>query len=829
MSDKGESSRYKGWLWKWTNYVKGYQKRWFVLSNGLLSYYKSQAEVSVACRGTVILAGATIVTEDSCHFTISNGSAHRYHLKAGSEVERQKWITALELAKSVSTSLLDSEESSDGEASPPNSARRSVSSIDRPSSSSKSKNAGQDTANETSDENKQIKATLVPLEVKLTDLETCNKLIGKHGAALLGALAELENLDKQKSGQSSANLTKLKAVNERAMLFRITSSAMISSCNEFLQVAKVQSKKWQKMLTHERDQRLRLEETVETLAKQHNSLERALNASTGPPISSGSGGPADNPDKNKEDSTLGTAPMATPYEAISDEEEEDDEFVDAYDEAFQEMDEAQVEDSPSTETDAENYDQQSVTPSSGASSDDMPESTKDKKTHRTRIPFKPNYKLNLWSIMKNCIGRDLSKIPMPVNFSEPLSMLQRITEDMEYADILDRAARLTDSCEQLAHVAAFSISSYSTTLFRTNKPFNPLLGETYEFDMVDELGYRCLVEQVSHHPPSAAMHVESPKTADHGGWSFWQQVTLASKFRGKYLSITPIGTCHLKFHRTGHHYTWNKVTITVHNIIVGKLWVDQSGESDFVNHVTGDKCKITFFPYSYFSRDVPRKVSGTVIDKDGNERFSVFGTWDAAMKYKKIDKITPKSQQETLMLWQKFPLPPLSEKMYYFTRLALILNEPLEGTAPTDSRLRPDQRKMEDCAWDEANKVKLELEEKQRFRRKMRELVEASRKDQGLPQEPYKPRWFKKILCPLKDEEAYVFNNEYWQAKEKQDWRGITDIFDLSKESSADDSNIPSSSTVSAQRTDLTKSASEGGITPSFTKQPVSSQDDGVL
>lgn len=71
------------------------------------------------------------------------------------------------------------------------------------------------------------------------------------------------------------------------------------------------------------------------------------------------------------------------------------------------------------------------------------------------------------------------------------------------------------------------------------------------------------------------MHVESPKTTDHGGWTFWQQVTLASKFRGKYLSITPIGTCHLKFHRTGHHYTWNKVTITVHNIIVGKLWVDQ--------------------------------------------------------------------------------------------------------------------------------------------------------------------------------------------------------------------------------------------------------------
>lgn len=37
------------------------------------------------------------------------------------------------------------------------------------------------------------------------------------------------------------------------------------------------------------------------------------------------------------------------------------------------------------------------------------------KKRRTRIPDKPNYSLNLWSIMKNCIGKELSKIPMPVS------------------------------------------------------------------------------------------------------------------------------------------------------------------------------------------------------------------------------------------------------------------------------------------------------------------------------------------------------------------------------------------------------------------------------
>lgn len=73
--------------------------------------------------------------------------------------------------------------------------------------------------------------------------------------------------------------------------------------------------------------------------------------------------------------------------------------------------------------------------------DASPKANASKRQRRTRVPDKPNYPLNLWSIMKNCIGKDLSKIPMPVNFSEPLSMLQRLTEDYEYADILDVAAK----------------------------------------------------------------------------------------------------------------------------------------------------------------------------------------------------------------------------------------------------------------------------------------------------------------------------------------------------------------------------------------------------
>lgn len=42
--------------------------------------------------------------------------------------------------------------------------------------------------------------------------------------------------------------------------------------------------------------------------------------------------------------------------------------------------------------------------------------------------------------------------------------------------------------------------------------------------------------QVSHHPPAAAHHVYSRR-----GWTLWQDITISSKFRGKYLSIMPLG------------------------------------------------------------------------------------------------------------------------------------------------------------------------------------------------------------------------------------------------------------------------------------------------
>lgn len=53
------------------------------------------------------------------------------------------------------------------------------------------------------------------------------------------------------------------------------------ACRDFLALAETHSRKWQRALQYEQEQRVHLEETIEQLAKQHNSLERAFRSAPG--------------------------------------------------------------------------------------------------------------------------------------------------------------------------------------------------------------------------------------------------------------------------------------------------------------------------------------------------------------------------------------------------------------------------------------------------------------------------------------------------------------------------------------------------------------------
>lgn len=57
--------------------------------------------------------------------------------------------------------------------------------------------------------------------------------------------------------------------------------------------------------------------------------------------------------------------------------------------------------------------------------------------------------INLWNILRNNIGKDLSKVSMPVELNEPLNTLQHMCEELEYTELLDRAADTEDPYERM--------------------------------------------------------------------------------------------------------------------------------------------------------------------------------------------------------------------------------------------------------------------------------------------------------------------------------------------------------------------------------------------
>ncbi|XP_053876115.1 oxysterol-binding protein-related protein 3 isoform X1 [Malaclemys terrapin pileata] len=344
--------------------------------------------------------------------------------------------------------------------------------------------------------------------------------------------------------------------------------------------------------------------------------------------------------------------------------------------------------------------------------------------------------ISLWNILRNNIGKDLSKVAMPVELNEPLNTLQRLCEELEYSELLDKAAHTPNSFERMVYVAAFAASAYASSYYRAgSKPFNPVLGETYECVREDK-GFQFFSEQVSHHPPISACHAESVNFA------FWQDVRWKNKFWGKSMEIVPIGTTHVTLPAFRDHFEWNKVTSCIHNILSGQRWIEHYGEI-IIKNLNDDTClcKLTFIKAKYWNPNM-HEIEGSVIDRDGKVVHRLFGKW-----HESIYCGTPSSPT---CIWRANPMPKDYEQCYGFTQFALELNELDPQTRPflppTDTRFRPDQRFLEEGNIEGAEMQKQRIEQLQRERRKVLEENNLE----------HQPRFFRKST-----DDSWVSNGTY--------------------------------------------------------------------
>ncbi len=377
---------------------------------------------------------------------------------------------------------------------------------------------------------------------------------------------------------------------------------------------------------------------------------------------------------------------------------------------------------------------------------------------------------SLVSFMRKNVGKDLSTISMPVTANEPISALQRFAEAVEYSALLDDAAKKPrSSIERLIYVTAFAVSILSSIRVKERairKPFNPMLGETFELVREDR-GLRFLAEKVSHRPVRLAYQAES----EH--WTLTQSPSPTQKFWGKSAELITEGKTRVILHSTGDRFSWVPGSSFLRNIIAGEKYVEPVGNMTIVNEATGEKAVVTFKTKGMFSGR-SEDVAVQTYDSYGDEQpLGLVGKWTSSLTATENGN----SRANEHPIWSVAELVPDAAKRYGFTTFAASLNEitPIEKgkLPPTDSRLRPDQRAAEDGDFDEAEMLKGKLEEAQRKRRKTLE-------DEG---RSWTPVWFEKVEGGDGSGEevwvAKVGQDSYWEKRNNSEWDEVEKIFDL--------------------------------------------------
>ena len=97
----------------------------------------------------------------------------------------------------------------------------------------------------------------------------------------------------------------------------------------------------------------------------------------------------------------------------------------------------------------------------------------------------------IWQILKDMVGKDITKYSMPVFVNEPLSNIQKYSEILCFNDLLQKASEQESSMMRLVYVSVYSAAKFYLIHNRLQKPFNSLLGETFE---VVTPNYRALSE-----------------------------------------------------------------------------------------------------------------------------------------------------------------------------------------------------------------------------------------------------------------------------------------------------------------------------------------------
>ncbi|XP_019936748.1 oxysterol-binding protein-related protein 9 isoform X3 [Paralichthys olivaceus] len=593
----------EGPLSKWTNVMKGWQYRWFVLdyNAGLLSYYTSKDKMMRGSRrGCVRLRGAVIGIddEDDSTFTITVDQK-TFHFQARDADEREKWIHALE--GTILRHTLQLREAETG---------------------------------------------FVP------SVQDFDKKLAEADAYLQILIDQLKLFDEKiKDCKEDESRRKIENLKE-------TTCSMVESikhCIVLLQIAKDQSNEQQHangLISTINPVDGIFQPTLDTPV-----VNTTMPTQTTLPTGSGPSGPSSG--------VTSPALIPLPSHSVPDfsYSSSEDEFYDA-DEFYQSTTSPKHCIDPSGPAAAQplsNEDTALKRPdtteslnssmSNGTTEADPFDSHDDRDDDGEGESVEEHKSVIMHLLSQVRLGMDLTKVVLPTFILERRSLLEMYADFFAHPDLFVSIAEQPEPRERMVQVVKWYLSAFHAGRKGSvaKKPYNPILGEVFycHWDLPTEAeepspptetisegpvpwsssNSVCFVaEQVSHHPPISAFYAECLNKKIQFNAHIWTK----SKFLGMSIGVHNIGQGCVSCLEHDEHYILNFPNGYGRSILTVP-WVELGGECNISCSKSGYSANIVFHTKPFYGGKKHRITAEIFAPNDKKSYCSIEGEWNGVM------------------------------------------------------------------------------------------------------------------------------------------------------------------------------------------------------
>ncbi|XP_076440385.1 oxysterol-binding protein-related protein 9-like isoform X2 [Babylonia areolata] len=557
----------EGPLSKWTNVMKGWQYRWFVLDSisGILSYYTSKEKmVKGTRRGCVRLSGAIIGIddEDDSTFTITVDQK-TFHFQARDSDERERWITALERA------------------------------IEKQLSSASQKS--------------HHLITPEQFEHKLMETDAYLQLL----------------IEQNETVQRRINGCEDVATKENYSVINVTADAMIDAIKHAIVMLQIAKKGFQK--------------------KMESVKEPVLNGTANEPALTEDANFDHFKPPEAEDELLAVSVGHSSYGKAA---AEDDESLENFPTtSYSSSDDDEFYDAEAPKSTVEK--QESVAPPVIAAEDDCFDDLYDVQDEEDLGSMEKHGSMIGHLLSQVRIGMDLTKVVLPTFILERRSLLEMFADFFAHPDFFCKIAEMPTPKDRMVQVVRWYLSAFHAGRPSeiAKKPYNPILGETFECywnlpgapacDEVNKEGpiptaskeNLCFVaEQVSHHPPISAFYAEHQNKKISLDGYIWTK----SKFLGLSIGVHMIGQAVISVIDHEEEYIFNFPNGYGRSILTVP-WVELGGKIQISCAKTGFSANIEFHTKPFYGGKKNR-VTAQIFDPSERKPFvAIEGEWNGVM------------------------------------------------------------------------------------------------------------------------------------------------------------------------------------------------------